>query len=133
MCLVCVCVWYMRSMCMCTYGHHHTVYVCRYCICRQLYHGQMVGCDTCDDWFHFYCINLSPTQVTNVITYSSCIIYHTSYTMHHIPCMIHNAGEQERHLLLHPLRPQGECGAVRSSHGQHEQQVVRQGCCTAGP
>eukprot|EP01031_Cornospumella_fuschlensis_P045469 gene45469-55643_t len=32
----------------------------------------MVGCDTCDDWFHFYCINLSPTQANKSDTYS-CI------------------------------------------------------------
>jgi len=34
----------------------------RYCLCRQLYHGQMVGCDACEDWFHFSCVNLNSTQ-----------------------------------------------------------------------
>eukprot|EP01038_Epipyxis_sp_PR26KG_P010367 gene10367-13929_t len=34
----------------------------RYCLCRQLYHGAMVGCDTCDDWYHLHCIGLSTAQ-----------------------------------------------------------------------
>lgn len=33
-----------------------------YCLCRQLYFGQMIGCDTCDDWYHFQCIGLSVSQ-----------------------------------------------------------------------
>ena len=27
-----------------------------YCLCRNLYHGQMVGCDLCDDWYHLHCV-----------------------------------------------------------------------------
>lgn len=30
-----------------------------YCLCRQLYFGEMVGCDTCDEWYHFACVGLS--------------------------------------------------------------------------
>jgi hypothetical protein len=34
----------------------------RYCFCRQAYHGQMIGCDNCEDWFHFNCAGLSKAQ-----------------------------------------------------------------------
>lgn len=34
-----------------------------YCLCRQAYHGEMVGCDTCDDWYHFSCIGMKKVQV----------------------------------------------------------------------
>lgn len=33
-----------------------------YCLCRQLYFGRMVGCDSCDDWFHLTCVGLSEGQ-----------------------------------------------------------------------
>lgn len=29
-----------------------------YCLCRQLYFGDMVGCDSCDEWYHFSCIGI---------------------------------------------------------------------------
>ncbi len=30
-----------------------------YCLCRQLYFGDMVGCDSCDEWYHFSCIGIT--------------------------------------------------------------------------
>ena len=33
-----------------------------YCLCRNLYHGQMVGCDLCDDWYHLFCVGISVSQ-----------------------------------------------------------------------
>lgn len=33
----------------------------RYCICRQVAYGKMVGCDNDDcanEWFHFDCVNI---------------------------------------------------------------------------
>lgn len=30
-----------------------------YCLCRAPFHSEMIGCDTCDEWFHFSCVGLS--------------------------------------------------------------------------
>ena len=27
-----------------------------YCFCRQPFHGNMIGCDQCDEWYHLNCI-----------------------------------------------------------------------------
>jgi hypothetical protein len=40
-----------------------------YCLCRQIYFGQMVGCDLCDDWFHLSCIGLTQAQVDKSSSY----------------------------------------------------------------
>lgn len=33
-----------------------------YCICRKEDNGElMVGCDSCDDWYHFHCLKLDPS------------------------------------------------------------------------
>ena len=40
-----------------------------YCICRMHYHGNMVGCDNCDDWFHYSCLSLTPSQVEGTDKY----------------------------------------------------------------
>uniref|UniRef100_A0A6U6EVL1 PHD-type domain-containing protein n=1 Tax=Odontella aurita TaxID=265563 RepID=A0A6U6EVL1_9STRA len=33
-----------------------------YCLCRKPYEGFMVGCDTCEEWFHGPCIGVSESQ-----------------------------------------------------------------------
>jgi hypothetical protein len=40
-----------------------------YCLCRQAYHGEMVGCDTCEEWYHFQCVGLSHTQAEKCAKY----------------------------------------------------------------
>jgi hypothetical protein len=36
-----------------------------YCVCQLPYDGrQMIGCDTCDEWFHLVCIGMSDTRAT---------------------------------------------------------------------
>ncbi len=40
-----------------------------YCLCRQLYFGVMVGCDTCNEWYHFSCINLTAIAAEKCDTY----------------------------------------------------------------
>ena len=40
-----------------------------YCLCRQPYHGQMVGCDTCEEWYHFQCVGLSFSQAEKCAKY----------------------------------------------------------------
>ena len=33
-----------------------------YCLCRQLFFGEMVACDLCDEWYHISCVGLSSAQ-----------------------------------------------------------------------
>lgn len=33
-----------------------------YCFCRQLYHGEMIGCDQCEEWYHLPCIGMTAMQ-----------------------------------------------------------------------
>ncbi|KAI8149987.1 PLU-1-like protein-domain-containing protein [Fennellomyces sp. T-0311] len=41
-----------------------------YCICRQPnLNSQMIGCDTCHEWFHIECVNLTPAMVTSIDHY----------------------------------------------------------------
>ena len=36
--------------------------MCGYCICRQPYEGFMIGCDSCEEWYHGPCIGISESQ-----------------------------------------------------------------------
>ena len=29
----------------------------------------MIGCDKCDEWFHFECVGLDPTQIPDIESY----------------------------------------------------------------
>ena len=40
-----------------------------YCLCRLAYHGTMVGCDTCEEWYHFQCVGLSASQAEKCAKY----------------------------------------------------------------
>ena len=47
----------------------------KYCLCRQPYHGNMIGCDgkygknTCDEWYHFQCVGLTEAQAEKLDSY----------------------------------------------------------------
>lgn len=34
-----------------------------YCFCRKGYHGMMLGCEKCDDWYHTTCLGYTKIQV----------------------------------------------------------------------
>ena len=34
----------------------------QYCICRAPYEGFMIGCDTCDEWYHGPCVGITESQ-----------------------------------------------------------------------
>ena len=36
--------------------------LCGYCLCRRPYDGFMVGCDTCEEWYHGPCVGLTEHQ-----------------------------------------------------------------------
>lgn len=40
-----------------------------YCLCRRPYEGFMIGCDTCEDWFHGPCVGLSESRADKVTKY----------------------------------------------------------------
>ena len=40
-----------------------------YCLCRAAYHGDMVGCDTCEEWYHLSCVGLSKVQADKIERY----------------------------------------------------------------
>ena len=41
----------------------------KYCICRQSYHSEMIGCDECDEWYHLQCVGLSQAQADKLERY----------------------------------------------------------------
>ncbi len=51
------------------YRDNLSVWTKTYCLCRQLYFGVMVGCDNCDEWYHFNCINLTATAANKCDSY----------------------------------------------------------------
>jgi DNA-directed RNA polymerase subunit F len=36
--------------------------LCGYCLCRRPYDGFMVGCDSCEEWYHGPCVGLTEQQ-----------------------------------------------------------------------
>ena len=40
-----------------------------YCFCRLGYHGEMIGCDKCNDWYHLSCICMSQQAAEKTDTY----------------------------------------------------------------
>jgi hypothetical protein len=44
----------------------------KYCLCRQEYHSEMVGCDTCNEWYHCACIGISKSTADKLDSFS-CI------------------------------------------------------------
>jgi hypothetical protein len=42
---------------------------CGYCICRNPYGGFMLGCDSCDEWYHGACLNLTEHQAEKAEKY----------------------------------------------------------------
>ncbi|KAJ3157751.1 hypothetical protein HDU89_000129 [Geranomyces variabilis] len=43
-----------------------------FCLCRRPHReedGEMIGCDTCSEWYHFNCVNLDPTSAQGIDTY----------------------------------------------------------------
>ena len=43
--------------------------MCGYCICRQPYEGFMIGCDTCEEWYHGPCVGITESQAAKVEKY----------------------------------------------------------------
>eukprot|EP01035_Chromulina_nebulosa_P019402 gene19402-25275_t len=42
----------------------------KYCICRQESHSEMIGCDTCKEWYHYSCIGMTKIQADKLDKYS---------------------------------------------------------------
>ncbi|KAJ3162468.1 hypothetical protein HDU86_004950 [Geranomyces michiganensis] len=43
-----------------------------FCLCRRPHReedGEMIGCDTCSEWYHFNCVNLDVTTAQGIDTY----------------------------------------------------------------
>lgn len=40
-----------------------------YCFCRLGFHGEMIGCDKCNEWYHLSCINISQQAAEKTDSY----------------------------------------------------------------
>lgn len=40
-----------------------------YCLCRRPYEGFMIGCDSCEDWFHGPCVGVTESHADKVTKY----------------------------------------------------------------
>ena len=39
-----------------------------FCICRKPERPNMIGCDFCDEWFHYNCLNLTRSEAKELTT-----------------------------------------------------------------
>ena len=63
-----------------------------YCLCRNLYFGDMVGCDLCDEWYHFQCIGINNAQVEKCDKYICirCLLKNSFVTNTHLAANLTN-------------------------------------------
>ena len=63
-----------------------------YCLCRNLYFGDMVGCDLCDEWYHFQCIGINNAQVEKCDKYICirCLLKNSFITNTHLAANLTN-------------------------------------------
>ena len=40
-----------------------------YCLCRKPYSGFMIGCDTCDEWYHGLCVNITEQAASKMVNF----------------------------------------------------------------
>ena len=49
-----------------------------YCLCRKPYAGFMIGCDSCEEWYHGPCLGLTESQGEKLVNFV-CIKSRGSY------------------------------------------------------
>lgn len=52
---------------------------CNECL-KHIEGSQLIGCDRCDNWFHLSCVNLSASEVKQILNYY-CIKCHLTYDL----------------------------------------------------